>query len=74
MGVVRWTVILDESRKELASSHVPDGNIGYPVQTNEIAHFIAMLRDTRKRLMDADLDAIAADLNAYRDKCSVKGQ
>ena len=47
---------------------------GYPYQPNEIAHFITMLRDTRKRLTDADLDSIAADLNAYRDKSEAKGQ
>jgi hypothetical protein len=29
---------------------------------------------TGKRLTDADLDAIAADLNAYRDKREAKGQ
>ena len=73
-GGVPWMVILDASGKELASSHGPDGNIGYPYQPNEIAHFITMLRDTRKRLTDADLDSIAADLNAYRDKREAKGQ
>jgi len=46
----------------------------YPYQPNEIVHFITMLCDARKRLTDADLDAIAADLNAYRDKREAKGQ
>lgn len=73
-GGVPWMVILDASGKELASSLGPDGNIGYPFQPNEIAHFITMLRDTRKRLTDADLDSIAADLNAYRDEREAKGQ
>ena len=73
-GGIPWMVILDASGKELASSHGPDGNIGYPYQPNEIAHFMTMLRDTRKRLTDADLDAIAADLNEYRDKREAKGQ
>ena len=73
-GGVPWMVILDASGKQLASSHGPGGNIGYPYQPNEIAHFITMLRDTRKRLTEADLDAIVADLNAYRDKREAKGQ
>ena len=73
-GGVPWMVILDSSGKELASSLGPDGNIGYPYQPNEIAHFITMLRDTRTRLTDADLDSIAADLNAYRDEREAKGQ
>ena len=55
-GGVPWMVILDASGKQVASSHGPDGNIGYPFQPNEIAHFITMLRDTRTRLTDADLN------------------
>ncbi|MCA9010418.1 MAG: thioredoxin family protein [Planctomycetaceae bacterium] len=73
-GGVPWMVILDASGKELASSHGPDGNIGYPYQPNEIAHFITMLRDSRKNLTDANLDTIAADLNAYRDEREAKKQ
>ena len=73
-GGVPWMVVLDASGKELASSHGPDGNIGYPFQPNEIAHFMTMLRDTRTRLTDADLDVIAADLNSYRDKREAKGK
>jgi thioredoxin-related protein len=73
-GGIPWMVILDATGKELASSHGADGNIGYPYQPNEIAHFITMLRDTRKRLTDADLDVIAADLNAYRDQREAKVQ
>ena len=66
-GGVPWMVILDSSGKELASSFAADGNIGYPYQPNEIAHFITMIRETRKKLTDADLDKFAADLNAYRE-------
>jgi thioredoxin-related protein len=72
-GGVPWMVIVDASGKELTSSFGPDGNIGYPYQPGEIAHFMTMLRETRKRLSDADLAAIEADLNAYREKREVKG-
>lgn len=71
---VPWMVILDASRKELASSRGPDGNIGYPFQPNEIGHFMTMLRGNRKRLTDTDRDSISADLNACRDKREAKGQ
>ncbi len=73
-GGIPWMVILDSTGKELASSFAPDGNIGYPYQPNEISHFIAMIRETRKKLTDADLDRIAADLNAYRENCESKTQ
>lgn len=67
-GGVPWMVILDASGKQLASSFGPDGNVGYPFQRNEIAYFISMLRETRQNLTDAQLEALAADLNAYREK------
>lgn len=73
-GGVPWMVILDASGKELANSFGPDGNVGYPYQPNEIAHFITMLRESRKKLTDADLEAIAADMNAYRENREAKKQ
>lgn len=66
-GGVPWMAILDANGKELASSFGPDGNIGYPYEPKEISHFIAMLRDTRKRLTDDELSTIEVDLNAYRE-------
>jgi len=66
-GGVPWMVILDAVGKEQASSFGPEGNIGYPYQPNEIAHFLTMLSSTRKTLTDAELEAISADLNAYRE-------
>lgn len=73
-GGVPWMVILDASGKELANSFGPDGNVGYPYQPNEIAHFITMLRESRKKLTDADLEIIAADMNSYRDNREAKTQ
>jgi thioredoxin-related protein len=67
-GGVPWMVILDEAGKAMISSSGPDGNIGYPYQPGEVAHFINMLTETRKRLTDAELSMIAADLNAYRER------
>lgn len=63
---IPWMVILDSTGKTVATSIGPEGNIGYPYQPQEIAHFLTMLKSTRKRLTDADLEAIAADLTAYR--------
>ena len=73
-GGVPWMVILDATGKELANSFGPDGNVGYPYQPNEIAHFITMLRESRKKLTDTDLEAIAADMNAYRDSREAKSR
>ena len=71
-GGVPWMVILDASGKERASSSGPEGNIGYPYQPNEIAHFITMLRDSRQKLTDTQLETISADLHAYREQREAK--
>jgi len=63
---IPWMVILDASGKTVATSIGPEGNIGYPYQPGEIAHFISMLRSTRSRLTDAQLESIAAELTAWR--------
>lgn len=65
-GGIPWMVILDPSGKTLATSIGPGGNIGYPYQPEEIEHFVTMLKTTKNRLTDAEIEAIVADLNAYR--------
>lgn len=65
-GGIPWMVILDSSGKTLATSIGPGGNIGYPYQPEEIEHFVSMLKATKNRLTDADIEAIVSDLNAYR--------
>lgn len=69
-----WIVILDPSGKTLATSIAPEGNIGYPYQPSEIDHFISMLRSTRQKLTDADLDKLHANLTAYRTERESKKQ
>ncbi len=66
-GGIPWMVILDPSGKTLANSIGPGGNIGYPYQPEEIEHFVTMLKATKNRLTDAEIEAIVADLNAYRE-------
>ena len=61
-----WVVILDGTGKTLATSVGPKGNIGYPFQPEEIAHFVNMIRQTRQTLSDAELEAITADLETFR--------
>ena len=45
-GGMPWIVILDGDGKELISSVGPDGNIGCPVEPNEIAHFVDMIKQS----------------------------
>lgn len=71
---VPWIVILDPSGKTLATSIAPEGNIGYPYEPSEVDHFIAMLRSTRQKLTDAELEKLHADLTAYRTERESKKQ
>jgi thioredoxin-related protein len=63
---IPWMVILDAAGQPLVNSVGHDGNIGYPLKPQEIDDFLKMLRETRQRLTDADLEIIANDLHAYR--------
>lgn len=71
-GGIPWFVILDGNGKTLASSFGPEGNVGYPYQPSEIAHFMTVLRETRQKLTNDDLKKIEADLNAYREAKEAK--
>ena len=65
-GGIPWMVILGADGEELISADGPEGNIGYPVDAPEIAHFMRMLRETSSKITAEQLAAIEADLNAYR--------
>ncbi|MCK5943429.1 MAG: hypothetical protein KAI24_15715 [Planctomycetes bacterium] len=71
-GGLPWSVIVDADGKELVSSNVQsdgpnDGkNIGGPVSDWECAWFVEMLRRTKgERVSDAEIERVAADLEAY---------
>jgi len=64
-GGIPWMVILDAAGKELVSSDAPTGNIGCPVQPEEVAWFREMIRRSAIRLEAADVAAIEAELEAY---------
>ncbi len=42
-GGIPWMVFLDGAGQEVINSDGPNGNVGYPVQPEEIAHFVRML-------------------------------
>jgi thioredoxin-related protein len=65
-GGIPWFVILDGKGKALATSDGPKGNIGYPAQPHEIEHFLAMLKQTAKRMAPGQLDRVEAALRQAR--------
>lgn len=65
---IPWMVVLDPEGKVLVTSDGPKGNIGCPYEPHEIAYFRTMLEQTRKRLGDADLDAIVKANEAFVER------
>ena len=67
-GGIPWMVILEPSGDELVTSDGPGGNVGCPMQKEEIEWFMTMLGKTRSRLTAKDLHKIEEALKAYADK------
>ncbi len=65
-GGIPWFAILDTKGKALVTSDGPKGNIGYPGEPHEIEHFIAMLKQTARKLEPAQLDRVEAALRQAR--------
>lgn len=53
-----WMTILDAQGRRLVTSDGEKGNIGYPYEPHEIAHFMTMLRATARRLSADQFTAI----------------
>lgn len=64
-GGLPWMVIVDGEGRELTTSVSDSGNIGCPISEQEAAWFIEMLRVTRQRLTDEDLDRLAREHEAF---------
>lgn len=61
-GGIPWFVFLDHDGTVLAHSNGPKGNTGFPMQPEEIAHFVAMLKSVKQNLTDAEIETLAASL------------
>ncbi len=71
-GGIPWLVVLDAAGKELVTSDGPKGNIGCPVQPDEIAWFRTMLEHSKKRLTTAELDTLQKANEAFAARVLTK--
>lgn len=57
-GGIPWMVILDAQGNKLATSNLPKSgsNIGFPSEPEGQVHFANMLKDTRQRMTDQEID------------------
>jgi thiol-disulfide isomerase/thioredoxin len=74
---IPWIALLDGDGKQLAVGHTEKGNIGCPVKTAEIDHFVAMLGKAKVHLTDADVatlrDSLLKHTEAVRARASNAG-
>lgn len=67
-GGIPWYAILDASGKTLATSDGPQGNTGYPLRAEEIAHFVKVIRSTAKDLKPEHIGRIEALVRKRADE------
>jgi thioredoxin-related protein len=67
-GGIPWFVFLDATGNAVATSDGPRGNIGYPAKPEEIEHFIAMLKKSKKHLDSAEIEKVESALKAEAGK------
>jgi hypothetical protein len=65
---IPWFVFLDGNASPLITSTAPGkGNIGFPAQDFEIAHFKVMLEKVAKQITREEIDFLTKSLVAFRD-------
>ena len=67
-GGIPWFAILDVQGKPLATSDGPGGNIGYPAQPQEIAHFMTMLKSQGRHVDASQLGQIRKSLEEAAER------
>ena len=61
-GGIPWFAFIDATGKTIITSDGAKGNIGFPAAKEEIEHFVKMLKAAKKRLNDAEINALAESL------------
>lgn len=57
-----WMALVDSKGGSLITSFGPKGNVGYPLEPFEIAHFVDMLKKTKTHMTDDDLRKVEQTL------------
>jgi thiol-disulfide isomerase/thioredoxin len=66
---IPWMAILDADGNTLATSDMPKkGNSGFPLERDEIKHFVGMLHTASQRTTPEQLAAIEKKLNEERER------
>lgn len=57
-GGIPWIVIMTPKLVPVVTSDGPKGNVGCPITEAEVAHFVHMLRTSRRTLTDDEVTAL----------------
>ena len=63
-----WFAFIDGNGQAVITSTGAKGNVGYPWEPHEIAHFKTMLLKVRKSLTSAEIDYLIKSLEDIRKK------
>ena len=63
-----WFAFIDGNGQAVISSTGAKGNVGYPWEPHEIAHFKTMLLKAKKRLTDTEINYLIKTLEDIRKK------
>lgn len=63
-----WFAFIDGNGQAVITSTGEKGNVGYPWEPHEIAHFKVMLQKAKNRLTDAEIDYLIKTLEDIRKK------
>jgi hypothetical protein len=69
-----WFAFIDGDGKAVITSTGAKGNVGYPWEPHEIAHFKTMLLKAKKRLTDTEIDYLIKSLEEIRKKADAGGK
>ncbi len=69
---IPWFAVLDAAGKTVITSDGPKGNVGFPAEDHEVAHFAAMLKAAKKRLTDHDIDELVRSLRQEKERFAAR--
>jgi hypothetical protein len=67
-GGIPWFAFLDGDGKAVVTSDGPKGNVGFPAQPHEIAHFKTMLDTSKRHLTSEDITGLIASIEEANKK------
>jgi hypothetical protein len=63
-----WFAFIDANGDPIVTSTGPKGNVGTPWAPHEVEHFKTMLLQAKKRLTEAEIDALIASIQEFRKR------